>query len=197
MRPAVLTRGVCALTLLAGCSGTPPVKPAEEPAKPAEAAIPADITAVAQGVLGSEAEVLVYGDLARTGHQQLLVVNRLPKTPAGAVPGILLSRAVIVEESGGKWKEIFRCDEYLKNSNGYLGGTPLAPVTGWRLQYEQDPKKGLQLYFMPMQQVGASHPVAVGVRWDPEVKRYRSLDRNYENFLGETPALDVPNSRLK
>ena len=40
----------------------------------------------------------------------------------------------MLEQAGAKWAEVLRCDEYLKNPNGYLGGTPLEPVTGWRLE---------------------------------------------------------------
>ena len=61
-----------------------------------------------------------------------------------------MSRAVVLENDGGRWKEMFRCDEHLQNPKGYLGGTPLAPVNGWRLQYEQDDDKGLQMYFTPL-----------------------------------------------
>ena len=42
------------------------------------------------------------------------------------------------------------CDEHLKNAKGFLGLTPLSPVAGWRIQYEQDPVRGLQLYFTPV-----------------------------------------------
>lgn len=197
MRFTPVMAGVCALALLAGCGQAPPPKVAETPAKPPEPAIPEEITAVAQSVLGAEAEVLVFGDLARTGNQQILVINRLPKTPAGTVPGILLTRLVIVENSGGKWREVLRCDEHLKNPNGFLGGTPAAPVNGWRLQYEQNAEKGLQLYFTPLEQAGTAHPAVVGVRWDPQGKRFRSLDRNFENFQGEAPVIEKINSHLR
>lgn len=197
MRSVFMAMEICALALLAGCGQTPPPNQAAEPQKPAEAAIPADITSVAQTVLGAEGAVLAYGDLAHTGDQQVLVINRVPKAPADAVPGNLLTRAVVVEHSAGKWREVFRCDEYLKNASGYLGGTPIAPVNGWRLQFEQDPKKGLLMYFTPLKRAGTEHPSAIGVRWDSRVKRYRSLDRNYENFLPESPALDVPNIPLR
>jgi hypothetical protein len=197
MRFTRIISAVCALALVAGCGQAPPPKVAETPAKPPEPVFPAEITAVAQSVLGAEAEVLVFGDLARNGHQQVLVINRLPKTPAGQAPGILLTRAVIVENADAKWREVLRCDEHLKNPNGFLGGAPAAPVNGWRLQYEQDAQKGLELYFTPLNQAGAAHPTAIGVRWDPQVKRYRSLDRNYENFLGEAPVIEKINSYLK
>ncbi len=186
----------CALSLLAACSQTAGPKPAEAPAKTPASAVPAEITSVAQSVLGSEAEVLVFGDLAHTGRQQVLVVNRLAKTPTGTVPGLLVTRAVVVENDA-KWKELFRCDEYLKNPNGFLGGTPLAPVTGWRLQYEQSAEKGLVMYFTPLAMPGNAHIPTIGVRWNPKVQRYQSLDRNFEQFLGEVPTLERPNSRLK
>jgi hypothetical protein len=197
MRSVFVTMGFCALALLTACGSTPTSQQAAQPLKPAEPAIPAEITSVAQTVLGTEAEVLVFGDLAHTGNQQILVINRMPKPPADTAPGNLLTRAVIVENSAGKWRELLRCDEYLKNASGYLGGTPFAPVNGWRLQFEQDSKKGLLLYFTPLKRAGTEHPSAIGVRWDSQVKRYRSLDRNYENFLPESPALDVPNMPLR
>ncbi len=197
MRLIGVTMLFCALLMQAACSEpSPRPKPAEAPPKPA---VPPEITGVAQGVLGTEAEVLVFGDLAKTGRQQVLVVNRLAKTPTGTVPGILVTRAVVAENDGGKWKEVFRCDEHLKNPEGFLGATPLAPVTGWRLQYEQNAEKGLLLYFTPLEMAGASggHIPTIGVRWNPKLKRYQSLDRNYENFLGEVPTLERINSHLK
>jgi len=186
-----------ALALLAACSQPAPPKSAEAETKPTAPAIPAEISSVAQSVLGSEAEVLVYGDLARTGQQQVLVVNRLARAPTGTVPGNLVMRVVVAEQSGGKWKEVLRCDEHLKNPEGFLGGTPIAPVTGWRLQYEQNIEKGLLLFFTPLEQPAGGHAPTIGVRWNPKAKRYQSLDRNLEHFLGEVPTLERVNSRLK
>ena len=40
--------------------------------------------------------------------------------------------SVLAEESGGSWHELVRCDEHLKNDKGYLGGSPIGPVAGWR-----------------------------------------------------------------
>ncbi len=197
MRALALMLTLCALALLAACGSAPPTKTAETPAKPAPPPVPPDIMSLAENVLGREAEVLVFGDLARTGNQQALVIDRLPKTPPGAAPGTLVKRAVIVENDAGKWIEIFRCDEHLKNPNGFLGGTPLAPVTGWRLQHEQSPQKGLLLYFRPLEMAGSSHPPVIGVGWNPKVKRYQSLDRNFEQFLGELPSLERYNSKLR
>ncbi len=194
MRSIAVTMLFCALALLAACSQPAPPKSAEAPPPPA---VPQEIAGVAQTLLGSDAEVIVFGDLARTGQQQVLAVNRLPKTPAGTVPGTLVSRAVVAENNGGKWKEVLRCDEHLKNPNGFLGGTPLAAVAGWRLQYEQNAEKGLLLFFTPLEQPRGAHIPTIGVRWNPKGKRYQSLDRNFEHFLGELPALERVNSRLR
>ena len=189
---------LCALGALAGCSRPATPAAAEAPAKPAEPATPPEIQSVAASVLGSEAEVLVFGDLAHTGHRQVLAVNRLAKTPPGVVPGTLVTRAVIVEDDSRKWKEVLHCDEYLKNPSGYLGATPIAQVTGWRLQHEQNAEKGLLLYFTPLDLAATGgHIPTIGVRWNPKAKRYQSLDRNYENFLTEVPQLEKFNSRLK
>jgi hypothetical protein len=164
---------------------------------PAAPQIPADIQAAAQSDLGSEAEVILYGDLAKNGKTQALVVNRLKTTPQGTVPGVLVSRATIIEKEDGHWKEVLRCDEHLKNPNGFLGGNPLADVPSWRLQYEQDPQKGLELYFTPLAQPAGGYMQTLGIRWNPPAKRYQSLDRNFEHFLGELPSLDIPQSRVR
>ena len=179
------------------CSQPAPSKPAEAPAAPAAPAIPPGVAAAVETLLGSDAEVLVHGDLAKTGKEQVLAINRLPKTPPGVAPGILFTRAVIAEEDGGKWKELFRCDEYLKNPKGFLGLTPLDPVSAWRLQYEEDAQKGLQLYFTPLQPTRGSHVSPIGVRWNPATKRYQSLDRTFQDFVFEVPALEKIPSHLK
>ncbi len=193
MRSLLAAAMACLLALLAGCGSAPP---AENP-KAATPVVPQELQDVAKALLGAESEVIVFGDLAHTGQQQALIVNRLAKTPQGAVPGLLITRAVVVEQDGRKWKEALRCDEHLKNPNGYLGATPLVPVTGWRLQHEQDAEKGLVLYFTPLEMVGASHIPTIGVRWNPKVKRYQSLDRNFEQFLGEVPTLETPTQRVR
>lgn len=181
-----------------GCGTTPaPKTGANEAAKPAEPEIPAPIQAAADALLGSETKVLVYGDLAKTGKQQLLVANVVPKTPKENIPGTIVTRAVIAENNDGMWTEIFRCDEYLKNAKGYLGMTPIEPVTGWRVQFEQDPVLGLSLYLTPVKGMDDRHVLPIGIRWNPKTKRYQSLDRTYENFLGESPRLSTMRSQLK
>jgi hypothetical protein len=166
-------------------------------AVPPKPTTPPDIQVAADSALGSETEVLSFGDLARTGKQQIFAVNRLKATPQGVMPGTLISRAVVIEDDGGKWKEMFRCDEHLQNPKGYLGGTPLAPVNAWRLQFEQHDDKGLEMYFTPLAKPAGGYIETTGVRWNPELKLYESLDRTYEHFLGETRNLETPESQVR
>jgi hypothetical protein len=166
-------------------------------AVPAKPAIPSDIQSAGEAALGSETEILAFGDLAKSGKQQIFAVNRLKSTPQGVMPGTLISRAVVIEDDGGRWKEMFRCDEHLQNPKGYLGGTPLAPVTAWRLQFEQHDDKGLQMYFTPLAKPAGGYIETTGVRWNPELKLYESLDRTYEHFLGETRNLETPESQVR
>jgi hypothetical protein len=70
-------------------------------------------------------------------------------------------------------------------------------VTGWRLQYEQNNDKGLQLYFTPLKGISDSHILPIGVRWNPETKRYQSLDRSYEHFLLESSSMKDARSVLR
>jgi hypothetical protein len=199
----ILTAAILAIFLCA-CGGSGASNPKTEataqpaePAKPVAPAIPPDIQQVAENAMGSEAEVLVYGDLALNGSQQILAINRLKKTPDGKTPGTLLSRASIVENDGGKWKQIFLCDEHLKNTKGFLGATPLSPVPAWRLQFEQHEDKGLVMYFTPLDKPAGGYIQTIGIRWNPKVKRYESLDRTYEQFLGESPTVDIPDVSRK
>lgn len=188
-----------AACLHSGCGqqGPAPKPAAEAAAKPATPKVPPELADVAQTLLGAETEVLVFGELAKNGKQQVLVANRVRKTPEGVAPGTLVTRAVVAENENGKWTELLRCDEHLKNPKGYLALTPLDPVTGWRLQYEQDAVKGLMLYFTPLQMKGATHILPIGVRWNPATKRYQSLDRNFENFLLEVPSLENARATLR
>jgi len=183
--------------LLGGCGGDAPKPAAQAETKPAEPAIPEDIQAAAKALQGSESQVLAFGELAKNGKQQFLAANVVPKTPTNNLPGTIVTRAVVAENDDGKWTEVLRCDEHLKNPKGYLGLTPLAPVTGWRLQFEQNAEKGLQLYFTPLQGTTDSHVLPIGVRWNLATKRYQSLDRTYEHFLLESPVLNDVRSRLR
>jgi hypothetical protein len=191
---------VLALSFVAGCGSEPAAKKTEPaaPPKPVELTVPEEVQSAAQSLLGTETQVLVFGDLAKTGRQQFLAANVVPKTPKNDAPGTIITRAVIAENQDGKWSEVLRCDEHIKNSKGYLGMTPVAPVTGWRLQYEQDPDKGLQLYFTPLKGTTDPHVLPVGVRWNSATKRYQSLDHSYEHFLAEASTMGgAARSRLQ
>jgi len=167
------------------------------PSAPATPAVPDEIQKAAETALGSETEVLLYGDLAKNGARQILAVNRIKATPQVTMPGTVITRGVILENIGGTWKEILRCDEHLENPKGFLGNIPLAPVNGWRLQYEQDKDKGLLLYFTPAADPKGARMLPVEVRWNAKAKRYQSMDRNFENFLYELPALETPESQVR
>jgi hypothetical protein len=177
------TRNGAAASATPGASATP--------------AAPDEIQKAAETALGSETEVLLYGDLAKNGSRQILAVNRMKATPQVTLPGTVIMRGVILENVGGTWKEILRCDEHLENPKGYLGNIPLAPVNGWRLQYEQDNDKGLLLYFTPVADPKGARMLPVEVRWNAKAKRYQSMDRNFENFLYELPALETPESQVR
>ncbi len=132
-----------------------------------------------------------------TGRQQVLAINRIIKPPSEAVTGILLTRLAVLENDGGTWKEVLLCDEHLKNPSGFLGGTPTAAVTAWRLQYEKNPQKGLLLFFIPFQQGPTVRDQTIEVRWNPEVKRYQAMDATFTVFVGEAPALEEIHRPLK
>jgi hypothetical protein len=178
-------------------SAAAPTSPGVSPSAPAAPAVPDDIQKAAETALGSETEVLLFGDLAKNGSRQILAVNRMKGTPQVAMPGTVITRGVILENIGGTWKEILRCDEHLENPKGFLGNIPLAPVNGWRVQYERDNDKGLLLYFTPAANPKGARMLPVEVRWNAKVKRYQSMDRNFENFLYELPALETPESQVR
>jgi len=194
------------MLLLASCGGSPSsnTKPgsadpadAAKPAVPPVPAIPQAIQDAADAALGSETEVLLFGDLSLNGNQQALAINRLKKAASGGIPGTVVSRAVIIENDHNHWKQVFLCDEHLKNPKGFLGGIPLAPVTGWRLQFEQHDDTGLVMYFTPVQKPAGGYIQTLGVRWNPKVKRYQSQDRTFQTFLTETPELETPQMELQ
>jgi hypothetical protein len=77
----------------------------------------------------------------------------------------------------------------MKNAKGFLAGTPSTSIGGWRLQFEQDPQKGLALYLTPIKGSSDAHVMPVGVRWNSETQRYQSLDHSYQHFLLESPSI--------
>jgi hypothetical protein len=181
----------------AGCgSSTPPSSNAQTEAKSAVPAVPDDVQSAADAFLGKETTVLTFGDLAKTGTRQLLAANVVPKTPKNTLPGTIVTRAVLAEESNGSWHELIRCDEHLKNEKGYLGGSPIEPVAGWRVQFEQNAIEGFHLYLTPVRGTDDPHVLPLAVRWNPAVKRYQTLDRNYEHFLPEAASLGPARSHF-
>lgn len=197
--PAILLSILGIASCLTGCGEQAPGPGATPPAetKSVKPAVPEEVQGAAEALLGSETQVLVFGDLAKTGKQQFLAANVVPKTPTNYAPGTIVTRAVIAGNNNGKWMELLRCDEYLKNEKGFLGLTPMNGVNGWRVQYEQDAEKGIQVYFTPLKVSGSAHVLPIGVRWNPATKRYQSLDRTYEHFLLESPSIEAARSRLR
>ena len=184
---------------LMGCgqdAPSQPAKPAAE-AKPPAPAVSQDIQDAADALLGKETTVLLTGDLAKNGKQQFLAANVVPKSTKNQLPGTIITRAVVAENENGHWTEILRCDEHLKNEKGFLPGTPIGGISGWRLAYEQDPDKGLQLYFTPLKGAVDTHSLPIGIRWNAQAKRYQSLDRTYEHFLNESGSLSTAHSSLR
>jgi hypothetical protein len=201
---------------LAGCQTAQQLAPAEgktatERADLSNEARANEARGVAEASLGKQAEILARGNLALNGREQVLVVNRFSAGAAGAgganSPAIFVTRAAILEKNGGKWAEVLLCDEHLKNPNGYLGGSRAGRVTGWRLEYSQDAKKGLEMKFTPAERLGAVQVNAdqsseqkyptFDVRWNKIAKRYQSFDQSHERYLNEVPSLETPQSILK
>src|SRR3984893_3144971 len=196
--PLNFSLSILPLAIFLGGCGADASKPAPQvETKPAEPAVPEDIQLATKALLGSESQVLAFGDLAKNGKQEFLAADVVPKTPTNNLPGTIVTRVVVAENTDGKWAEVLRCDEHLKNQKGFLGLTPLVPVTGWRLQYEQNNEKGLQLYFTPLKGAIDTHVLPIGVRWNPATKRYQSLDRTYEHFLLESPSMQAARSTLR
>lgn len=185
-----------AILSLSGC-GSEASKPTAEASKKVEPAVPQDVQDAANALLGSDTQVLLYGDLAKNGQKQLLAANVVPNTPKSTVAGTVVTRAIIAENDDGKWTELFRADEYLKNQKGYLALTPLQSVTGWKLQYENSDDKGLSLYFTPVQKGTTEKTLPIAVRWNPAQKRYQSMDMSYQHFLNEAPSIGSPRSALR
>jgi hypothetical protein len=191
LRSLFTTLVLSAAILLAGCDSSQPSSATAEK-KPTEPVVPEEYQDAAHALLGGDAQVLLFGDLAKNGKKQLLAANVLPNTPKSVIAGTVVTRAVIAEDQDGKWVELMRCDEYLKNTKGYLGLTPLIPVTGWKLQYEESPDKGATMYFTPVKTETNRRTLPIAVKWNPATKRYQSMDASYQTFLSEAPTLESP-----
>jgi hypothetical protein len=195
-----------------GCQTGEQQTPAELKAV-ADRAIAEDETrAVAEAALGKGAKVLAHGELALNGLEQVLVVNPF-STGAGAnseaanSSPIFITRAAVLEKENGKWSQILVCDEHLKNPYGYLRGSLAPRDTGWRLEFTQDLKKGLEMKFTPVDRFDAIHEngdqnsgqksLRFDVRWNQSAKRYQSFDEPHERYVSEVPTLETPQSILK
>ena len=200
------------LLALSGCQASRPAAPAD--AAPAAQVDPAadEARQVAEATLGRQAEVLAHGDLALTGLEQVLAVNRFsngaPASEGGSNPkAIFVTRAAILEKNGAAWSEVLLCDEHLKNPHGYLSGPGAARVTGWQVQFQQDSKQGLELRLTPADEssggLGNSNEnsghqrAGFEVRWNKSAKRYQTFDQSHERYLSEVPSLEAPESTLK
>lgn len=194
MRKLFLAGALCTLLIAASCdNGGHPSN--QEAAKPAAPAYPAEVDSVAQKLFGSDTDVMAYGDLANNGKEEAFIVNKVKITPETMAPGLLVARAAIIEKDAGSWTEVLLVDEHLKNPKGFLGGQPIAPVDGWRVQKETDAKNGLQLYFTPLHKPAGGYTQTYEVRWNPAVKRYETMDRSFQNFLTELPSLQPIDQR--
>jgi hypothetical protein len=204
---------ICAPTLAiiadggAGCSAPESSAQIEALPRPAKPAVPPEIVAVATASLGQGAEVVAFGDLAHNGRQQVLVANRAGGSDPiakEAEPEVRFTRAAVLEKEGTKWTEVLRRHEHgsglylqpsknLKNPNGYLGGIPLEPVAGWRLEFsKQRGNQERELFFTPLPDSGATSIYTVVVRWNQDANRYQSVDSKNGLFFAELPSLQTP-----
>ena|SRR5579863_8062247 len=197
---------------LAGCQVAQQPAPMEVKAAAERADVADEARKVAEESLGKQAEILAEGALAQNGREQVLAVNRFSPKPAAGGKGadssaIFVTRAAILEKEGGNWSEVFLCDEHLKNPNGYLGGSPAAHVSSWRLEFNRDAKEGLEMKLTPADRFDAVHAnteqnsgqakATFDVRWNKNAKRYQSYDQSQERFLSEVPSLETPQSTLR
>jgi hypothetical protein len=197
LRTALGPSLITMIFIVSGCDSEVPKPTVPVETKSAEPAIPELDQDAAKALLGSDAQVLLFGDLAKNGKEQILAANVVPNTPKSTVAGTVVTRAIIAENDDGKWVELMRADEYLKNSKGYLSLTPLQAVGGWKLQFENSVGSGMSLYFTPIKAGTNEKTLPIAVRWNPATKRYQSMDLTYEHFLSEAPSLENPRSMLR
>jgi hypothetical protein len=212
LRTALRTSPWVMALCLTGCQGAPPRPSRADTVAAAQDKLIQEAQAVAEASLGKQSEILAQGDLALNGREQLLVVNRVASADRSyeqstSVSPVFVRRAAVLEKNDGKWSQILLCDEHLKNTDGYLGGSPKARIEGWQLSFSKSAARGLEISFTParnmaLQNAGADNasdgkqPTFI-VRWNKNLKRYQSFDKSHERFLGEVPALEAPESILK
>lgn len=194
MRKIFLVMTLCAALCAASCGETGHPN-TQGTAKSAAPTYPAEVDSVAQKILGLETDVVAYGDLAKNGKEQAFIVNKVKITPETMAPGLLVTRAAIIEKDDGSWNEILLIDEHLKNPKGFLGGQPISAVDGWRVQKEEDPKNGLEIYVTPLHKPAGGYVQTFEIRWNPAANKYETMDRSFEHFLTETPTLEPVDER--
>lgn len=220
LRVGVGTLSLVLALIMNGCQSAQPREAATSTAAVEATEQANEARGIADATLGKQSEILAQGELAHNGREQLLMVNRFAtgagstssppeKGEPGGVGGnpspVLITRAAILEKNGDKWSEVLLCDEHLKNPNGYLGGVPLERVAGWRLEFSQDARAGLEMSFTPSNDTalgtGSNGHVkglrSVLVRWNQATKRYQSFDRLRAKYLPDLPALEAQPSTLK
>jgi hypothetical protein len=203
MTKSVVALLFCTLALAIGCGQREDPGPAADISPGATSLPSAELQAVAEQLFGSGARVLASGDLAGTGQRQVLVANGMAdgQVPAkqGAASTIIFNRAAMLEQRGGKWNELLLCDEYLKNPEGFLGGTPKSPTGAWQLHFDSGKAGGkiAEFDFTPLQQNGTGRLPKIVVRWNPKSSRYQSFDSATEQFLSEAMSLEPPASELR
>jgi hypothetical protein len=184
----------------AGCHSAQPSAPPVDSVGVTTASEADEAQRIADAALGKQAEILDRGDLARNGQEQLLVINRYSAGPKNE-PAARITRAVVLEKSDGKWREIFRCDEHLKNPYGYLAAAATT-VTGWDLGVGRDSGGMFEMDFTPAADLHTGErkelkrPTFI-VRWNTKANRYQAYDRSQKRYLKETTALEMPESNLK
>lgn len=191
----------------AACGNAPEKNESSAAAAAPVPTVPGEESGAAKAALGNDAEVLLFGALGGGGTQQVVAINRLRSAASMAdsgapqagtnVTGTDVTRVSILNKDNGSWSEVLRCDEYLKNSSGFLRGAPAVAVAGWRLEMEQQTDKGRVLHFTPLAPPAAVKYGTVSVAWNPKAKRYQTLDRTGRQFLGEVSALEMPKAKLR
>src|SRR6267143_425432 len=78
---------LCLAIFLGGCGADAPKPAPQAETKSAEPAVPEDIQLAAKALLGSESQVLLFGDLAKNGKQEFLAADVVPKTPTNNLQG--------------------------------------------------------------------------------------------------------------
>jgi hypothetical protein len=199
-RALAFTPALTLAALFAGCYSAQPPAPAVDSVAATTASEADEAQRIADAALGKQAEILDRGDLARNGQEQLLVINRYsagPKNESAA----RITRAVVLEKNDGKWREVFRCDEHLKNPYGYLVAAATT-VTGWDLALGRDSGGMFEMDFTPAPDAHTGERKEVKnrtfvVRWNTKENRYQAYDRSQKRYLKETTALEMPESNLK